>query len=107
MERFLEPPPEIIPPTKLTPTRVAPVKLHAPLRRAVHAKLEDVGAGVMADGVEIELGAGNVGKVERGDEDSLLIVHGTSKAFAERRIDRASAAAKDVGKCYELGGICP
>jgi hypothetical protein len=45
-----------------------------PKRRLVDRQLEDVGPRIVADGVEIETGGGNLGKVEVGYQDRFAIV---------------------------------
>src|SRR5690606_32177790 len=75
----------------------------ASLWALIHGEGEDVGAGVVADGVEAVAGAGEGVGVEVGVEDAFFAVEWAGEVVAEWGEDGAAVAADDVGGEVEVG----
>ena len=60
-------------------------------RRLVHGQGEDVRPGVVADRVEVEVPAIEVGEVELREQDALTVAQRSGEDLAQRRDDRAAA----------------
>ena len=56
----------------------------------VDAELEDVGAGIVADDVEVELAARDVAQVEVRAEDAFFAQQRARHRLAERTVDRGA-----------------
>ena len=57
----------------------APGSTDRPLLRLVDLEAENVGTGVVARHVEVELGPGDLAHVQLGGEDALSVVQGTGQ----------------------------
>src|SRR5262249_9532183 len=69
----------------------------------VYGEGEDIGAGVVADRVEVELGSGDGVEVEVGVEDAFLAEEGSGEVVAERGDDGAAAPAHFFGLLFQVG----
>src|SRR4051794_26222375 len=77
-------------PTRTTPVRAraarnaCDVPLLPPLRALVDGEAEDVGAGVVADGIEVETGSGQGIRIEISVENAFFAVERTREVVTER-----------------------
>jgi hypothetical protein len=62
------------------------------LHGLIHDEPEDIGASVVADDIQVELAASDLGEVEVGGEEGLSGARWAGQDLAERIDERASAS---------------